>query len=142
MSCLSDHSRCGVPTAPRKYLVVTMFAARLLEVDRAVAPVGHDHVAAFPLHLVVRVDALGRPDPPDAQPPDRRAAAARAAALPTCCDAVTGHGVPPRWNCSLVAGRTLLLAVSCCSCALPLRCRCRHRARRVRQFPAAPWFLL
>src|ERR1700756_5275309 len=26
-SCLSDHSRCGVPTAPRKYLVVTMFAA-------------------------------------------------------------------------------------------------------------------
>src|SRR5215813_15326175 len=26
-SCFSDHSRCGVPTAPRKYLVVTMFAA-------------------------------------------------------------------------------------------------------------------
>src|SRR6476659_1175852 len=27
MSCLRLHSRCGVPTAPRKYLVVTMFAA-------------------------------------------------------------------------------------------------------------------
>src|SRR5689334_7851514 len=27
MSCLSDHSRSAVPTAPRKYLVVTMFAA-------------------------------------------------------------------------------------------------------------------
>src|SRR3954447_15415265 len=30
MSCLSDHSRSGVPTAPRKYLVVTMFAALTL----------------------------------------------------------------------------------------------------------------
>src|SRR5690349_11444540 len=30
MSCLSDHSRCGVPTAPRKYLVVTIFAALTL----------------------------------------------------------------------------------------------------------------
>src|SRR3982751_3782886 len=30
MSCLSDHSRCGVPTAPRKYLVVTMLAALTL----------------------------------------------------------------------------------------------------------------
>ncbi len=27
MSWRSDCSRCGVPTAPRKYLVVTMFAA-------------------------------------------------------------------------------------------------------------------
>ena len=27
MSCFSDHSRCSVPTAPRKYLVVTMLAA-------------------------------------------------------------------------------------------------------------------
>src|SRR5690349_5453600 len=27
MSCLSETSRCSVPTAPRKYLVVTMFAA-------------------------------------------------------------------------------------------------------------------
>src|SRR3954449_7733683 len=27
MSCLSDHSRTGVPTAPRKYLLVTMFEA-------------------------------------------------------------------------------------------------------------------
>src|SRR3954452_4544191 len=27
MSCLSDHSRVGVPTAPRKYLLVTMFEA-------------------------------------------------------------------------------------------------------------------
>src|SRR5215469_962904 len=26
-SCLRLHSRCGVPTAPRKYLVVTMLAA-------------------------------------------------------------------------------------------------------------------
>src|SRR3954447_22259805 len=31
MSCLSDHSRSGVPTAPRKYLVVTMFAAFTLQ---------------------------------------------------------------------------------------------------------------
>src|SRR5690349_15478339 len=31
MSCRSDHSRCGVPTAPRKYLVVTMFAALTLQ---------------------------------------------------------------------------------------------------------------
>ena len=31
MSCLSDHSRSGVPTAPRKYLVVTMFAALTLQ---------------------------------------------------------------------------------------------------------------
>src|SRR3954452_10223000 len=27
MSCFSDHSRTGVPTAPRKYLLVTMFEA-------------------------------------------------------------------------------------------------------------------
>src|SRR5213083_38897 len=27
MSCLRLHSRCGEPTAPRKYLVVTMLAA-------------------------------------------------------------------------------------------------------------------
>src|ERR1700710_2474328 len=27
MSCLSDHSRTGVPTAPRKYLLVTMLEA-------------------------------------------------------------------------------------------------------------------
>src|SRR5512145_686128 len=31
MSCLSDHSRCGVPTAPRKYFVVTMLAALTLQ---------------------------------------------------------------------------------------------------------------
>src|ERR671913_2138845 len=31
MSCRSDHSRSGVPTAPRKYLVVTMFAALTLQ---------------------------------------------------------------------------------------------------------------
>src|SRR3954447_15238435 len=30
MSCLRLHSRSGVPTAPRKYLVVTMFAALTL----------------------------------------------------------------------------------------------------------------
>src|SRR4051812_8530871 len=30
MSCLSDHSRSGVPIAPRKYLVVTMLAALTL----------------------------------------------------------------------------------------------------------------
>src|SRR3954468_15468828 len=30
MSCLSDHSRSGVPTAPRKYFVVTMLAALTL----------------------------------------------------------------------------------------------------------------
>src|SRR5690349_22746767 len=31
MSCLRLHSRSGVPTAPRKYLVVTMFAALMLQ---------------------------------------------------------------------------------------------------------------
>src|ERR1700722_5539454 len=31
----------------------------LLKVDRAVTPVRHDHVAAFPVHLVVRVNSLG-----------------------------------------------------------------------------------
>ena len=39
--------------------------AALLEVDRAVPPVRHDDVAALPGHLVVRVDALGRPHPLD-----------------------------------------------------------------------------
>ena len=63
--------------------VVGVLDAALLEVDRAVPPVRHDDVAAFPLDLVVRVDALGRPDPLDAQPPDCGAAVAvRAAALP------------------------------------------------------------
>src|SRR3954465_10562003 len=31
MSCLSDHSRWSVPTAPRKYLVVTILAALTLQ---------------------------------------------------------------------------------------------------------------
>src|SRR3712207_1467375 len=31
MSCLSDHSRSGVPTAPRQYFVVTMLAALTLQ---------------------------------------------------------------------------------------------------------------
>src|SRR5213076_2360415 len=30
-SCLRLHSRCGVPTAPRKYFVVTMLAALTLQ---------------------------------------------------------------------------------------------------------------
>src|SRR4051812_1886651 len=40
----------------------------LLEVDRAVAPVGHDHVAALPGHRVVRVHAGRRVDALDPQP--------------------------------------------------------------------------
>src|SRR4029450_13635258 len=48
--------------------------ALLLKVDRAVPPVRHDDVAALPLDLVVRVDALGGPDPLDTQPPDGGAA--------------------------------------------------------------------
>ncbi len=42
--------------------------AALLEVDRAVAPVGHDDVTALPGHLVVRVHAGGGVDALDAQP--------------------------------------------------------------------------
>ena len=42
--------------------------AALLEVDRAVTPVRHHHVAALPRHLVVRVDTLGRPHPLDLEP--------------------------------------------------------------------------
>ena len=42
--------------------------AALLEVDRAVAPVGHHDVAALPGHLVVRVHAGGGVDPLDVQP--------------------------------------------------------------------------
>ena len=68
----------GVPTAPRKYFVVTMLVAltlhdggeldaALLEVDRAVAPVGHDDVAALPGHLVVGVHAGGGEDALDLQ---------------------------------------------------------------------------
>ena len=45
----------------------------LLEVDRAVAPVGHDDVTTLPDHLVVRVLALGRPEPLDLQALDRLA---------------------------------------------------------------------
>src|SRR5690606_40474128 len=33
MSCLSDHSRCGVPSAPRKYLEATICVAFMLQVD-------------------------------------------------------------------------------------------------------------
>jgi hypothetical protein len=39
--------------------------AALLEVDRAVAPVGHDDVAALPGHLVVGVHTGGGEDPLD-----------------------------------------------------------------------------
>ncbi len=39
----------------------------LLEVDRAVAPVGHDDVTAFPAHLVVGVHARGGVDALDTQ---------------------------------------------------------------------------
>src|SRR3712207_8167600 len=48
--------------------------AALLEVDRAVTPVGHDDVAPLPRHLVVRVHTGGREDPLDLQalPPGRR----------------------------------------------------------------------
>src|SRR3954468_4063127 len=40
----------------------------LLEVDRAVAPVGHDDVAALPRHRVVRVHTRRRVDALDPQP--------------------------------------------------------------------------
>ena len=42
--------------------------ATLLEVDRAVAPVGHDDVTALPGHLVVRMHAGGGVDALDTQP--------------------------------------------------------------------------
>ncbi len=42
--------------------------ATLLEVDRAVAPVGHDDVTALPRHLVVRVHAGSGVDALDTQP--------------------------------------------------------------------------
>jgi hypothetical protein len=65
--------------APRKYLLVTMLVAlidqklgnstpALLEVDRAVAPVGHDDVAAFPGDLVVGVHAGRGVDALDGEP--------------------------------------------------------------------------
>ncbi len=65
MSCLRLTSRCGVPTAPRMLLAgddvdrvhrpeAGELDATLLEIDRAVAPVGHDDVTALPFHLVVQ----------------------------------------------------------------------------------------
>ena len=79
MSCLSDHSRSGgahgAPEVFRGDDVGRVDAPRLreldptlLEVDRAVTPVRHHHVAALPRHLVVRVDTLGRPHPLDLEP--------------------------------------------------------------------------
>src|SRR5688500_15005925 len=52
--------------------------AALLEVDRAVTPVGHDDVAALPRHLVVGVHAGRGEDPLDLQalPPGWRLASA------------------------------------------------------------------
>ena len=51
----------------------------LLEVDRAVTPVGHDDVATLPGHFVVRVHAGLGVDPLDGQPSTPRARYRRAA---------------------------------------------------------------
>ena len=87
--------------------------AALLEVDRAVAPVGHDDVAALPGHLVVGVHTGGGEDALDleALAPARRLGRAAGAGA---CQAVVGlgHGV----ELSLVVG-----VLWCVRCSVLLR---------------------
>ena len=125
-SCLRLRSRASVPTAPRKYLVVTMVEALtdqvegnstplLLEDGRAGLPVGLDDVAALPGQLVVGVDALGAEDALHGQ----ALPAARGRALGGCVGCAAhrlGHCRAPLWSRSGGAGLVVLRARTGAAC--------------------------
>src|SRR6476619_3139856 len=93
MSCLSDHSRSGVPTAPRKYLVVTMLAALTLQV------VGYSTPRCSKLIEPSRqlVMTTSRLSPPTAAPPLLARLRCLPAVIPSpaiSCSPSKDHGFP------------------------------------------------
>src|SRR4051794_11350253 len=131
-------SRCGVPTAPRKYFVVTMLVAlmlhsagnstprcsKLIEPSRQLVMTtsrrSHSTSSYGWTPSVVQTRATRSP-PTGALPLARLRC--RPAVMPS-----PAIGAPPRWYCLLVvARRTLLLAVSCAcrpASAAPVRSSC------------------
>src|SRR5260221_6843891 len=89
----------------------------LLEIDRAIAPVRHDDVAALPGHLVIGVRALASVDTTDLQ-----ALAGALAVLRSRSARRLGHVVPPSES-PRIPSRALPALVPP-NCPLPYRCRC------------------
>src|SRR5581483_2170704 len=124
--------------------------AALLEVDRAVAPVGHDDVAALPRDLVVGVHAGSRVDPLEPQPlpapaglPPRRRAplTVRATRRPAHRLRHEPSPDPVKYNAWVTAirPRSAAFRLSCCCAFAPLvRRRPRVLVRCVEEVRRAP----
>src|SRR5262249_60135082 len=114
----------------------------LLEVDRAVAPVGHHDVAALPGHLVIRTNAFASVDTADPQ-----TLAGALTVLSRRPARRLGHVVPLRNHNGFLLEPLAALVPDIChlpsrcnrpvtrrSCLLPaMRLPCRHRPSRSRR---------
>ena len=117
-----------MPTAPRKYLLVTMFVAltdqnsgnstpRCSKFDRAVAPVRHHDVAALPGDLVVRVHPAVVCTRSIVRPWPGRRSPARSAFLPRPGVAAAGRpavSVMLSLSCGSTLGRRAAVGVVLC----------------------------